>query len=136
MLFCCSAQLFQLRVTQLKEPDMNLKYRTPQGPKHLYAILKYLENPWTIFFPFCNFYQIFPHYLKNQYIFMIINYHGCKAKNVFNPHVSMHTTVPTVQSRVLTQVTNLEINFQSKGHKYIRIENPLYKQSEKSFMCF
>ena len=56
MLFCCSAQLFQLRVTQLKEPDMNLKYRTPQGPKHLYAILKYLENPWTIFFPFCNFY--------------------------------------------------------------------------------
>ena len=39
-----------------------------------------------------------------------------------------------VMLRVLTCVTNQEINFLSKCHT--RIKNPLHRQSEKACMCF
>ena len=42
----------------------------------------------------------------------------------------------TVQSRVLTPVTNQKINFLLKGHRYIRIKYPPHKQSEKACMYF
>ena len=40
----------------------------------------------------------------------------------------------TVDSRVLTRVTNSEIIVLPKGH--ISIENPLHKQFEKACICF
>ena len=45
-----------------------------------------------------------------------------------------HKKLSTVELRVLTRVTNSEINFLSKGYQYISIKNSLHKQSDKASM--